>query len=252
MIRATLAALLSVSLLLACNLVPAATAPTPLSTTVRHVPQPGDTWEYAFRSTITKSATGEFTEWEGTRRNFITLVNDPMFGSVFALNVPTRRTVVAGVGVGETLAVNLQDRSVPLGDGQFRWIGREFQGVVSYIVAPQDGWITPMDPTVEIGDAISTGNIVFDDGSVISHSQVVTGIEAVTVPLGTFQAYTIEFTATASAPGFSVSTEVGMLWFVPAIGAEVKLELTRNIPLANGQAGTEVLTAEMISTTVPY
>ena len=247
---------LSLAILSGCNtgmeqVAQSESPPIAMSTNRVRLVQNGDTWLYNIRSRFTQNGTSDFSVWEGTRRNFVTAVNDPVHGDLLGFNFAVERTIVDGLGIGTTEVANLQERFVPISDTQMKWVARQIGNTVYYIVDPVDGFVSNPDVFTDVGDSWSTGTIEFDDGSVLTHSQVVVGREAVTVPLGRFEAFKIDFTATASSGGQS-TTEVGSWWFVPAIGAEVRLELTRNLTLSTGARGTEVLVAELVSTNVPF
>lgn len=226
----------------------------PLTTNVVRPRQVGDSYEYALSRRTVNSSTAVSWVSEGTIHSFTTELDDPVYGTVSAINGTTTETVVEGEGVGNVSVSDSQSRDVREPSGYHRWVasrGGASDNEVTYIITPDGGVPPDTDMTVDVGDSYSY-EAVFDEGSELAYSETVVATETVTVPAGTFEAYKVEFTSILSNNAF-VGRDVrsGAYWIVPALGT-IKRVTSRSATLTNGQPGTGTTTIELVDTNIPF
>ncbi len=225
-----------------------------LSTNTVRTVEIGDFYERAFTQTITSLASGEESVWEGTERRFYSETDDPEYGHVVAYNVSTTKTVIAGGGIGDTEVTYSQSRSVRLPDGRLQTFAVRLGGSENefvYVTSPDGGLPDNPDTSMNIGDTYSY-EMVLDNGTTISSSSVITAIEIVTVPAGTFEAFRKEWTDIENNANLGTLTTSGTSWHVPALAISVKSVRTSTTPLTNGDPGAENSTYELVRTSIPF
>lgn len=225
-----------------------------LTTNVVRPRQVGDFYETALFEQATSSLSTLSSTWKGTARCFISELDDPVYGTVLAINETTTKTIVEGEGIGTVWVLDYQQRRVRLPSGYSQWVAVRLAATgdaVSYITTPEGGKPPNPDMAVDVGDAYSY-EIVFDDGTELAYSGAVVSIETVTVPAGKFEAYVVEYTnVTSNSAVLGRDVVSGTDWFVPALGS-VKNVNSRSTTLSNGQPGTITATSELIDTNIPF
>ena len=93
--------------------------------------------------------------------------------------------------------------------------------VSRFVLAPDDGRALDVVSPLEIGTAVQTNFLEFNDGTVQEGTAVVAAIEEMSVPAGRFRAFRIEGSNTRTS-GDGVRTVTHTSWWVPQIGAAVR------------------------------
>lgn len=215
----------------------------------------GDFFEYTFTEEAVEAATGVRSLWAGTRRHAIGELNDPRFGHVLTENVSDDRAVVEGSGAGNSSLTTIQTRAIRLPDGRLQVVGLrlgESGNEIVYVVSPEGGIPPDPDTALDVGDSYSADTI-WSDGSTVSVTTVVSAIETVTVPAGTFQCFRVELNRAATDPNTQATTNsVASQWVSPALGVPVKIVTTTTTRLSTGGTGTLRNTAELGRTNIPF
>lgn len=228
---------------------PAAQLPPP-SGSIRIV-APGDFWSY--RSERAISVNGQRFQLDGTLNMRVEpqIVSDPSRNLV---------RVVSGSGdftnrtTGESISsvAQLYQSQDPTGG---MYLHGEVDDTVQpsvtrWIVVPESGRALQTASPLKIGATLETNFLEFDDGTTGTVGGVVVGVESVTVPAGTFATFRFEGSSTR-VTGSKTVTAVSTAWWVPVLGAAVKLDnLTTIRDETQGTFTSIQETAELVRTTV--
>ncbi len=212
-------------------------------------PMPGDFFDVSVSDRFTDSATGASSLWTGTYHEAVSTITDQIYGSVLLDSQTGMQQVTAGNGVGQSKPIIYQKIYRIDESGHRRWIGSIAGGKTDYIVQPDGGPAPVPDDYFRIGANYGDGGVVFKSGATESYSEQVVAVETVTVPLGTFRAFRVDFTQTvSSADGQSISF-AGSYWTVPAIGA-IKTTSAATFT-QDGRQQAESYTEQATATNVP-
>lgn len=226
-----------------------------LATNISRVLQEGDFYEWAYTYDQVDHVTGESATLEGTQRTFFGETEDPVYGPVVTVNRSRTETITGGPGVGQTFVSSAQWRYIRLPNGRLQFVAVRHEMTedeVLYITSPDGGLPPNPDHTVDVGDTHSYA-AEFEDGTHIAYNQVVLRVELAATPMGSFETYRIEWTASVTNNAvLGTDRTVGTDWYVPALGTDVRSTETRTANLSNGHAGSMSSTYELVDTNVPF
>jgi len=251
--RAKILVVVTLAGLIGCNAMDPAANPVPgptvipLSTNLVRTIQVGDWWFY--RKEIQTLRGGQTRTFEGTERRFVSEVDDPMFGTLVALN-----------GVSDLTATDGTDERI---QDVFQWLlqslpaGRLVQvgsfdsatGEISYVTSPPGGIPPDFDGVLESGKTNSS-TAEWDDGTVIVRNKLIVSTETVTVPAGAFESFRIETSITVCV-GSNCGRGTITTWSVPALDTGLK-NVWSFTEEDNGQTVQTTVTWELTDTNVPF
>jgi len=246
--RAKILVVVLFAVLVGCNAMDPAANPVPgptvipLSTNVVRTMQVGDWWLY--RKQIQTLRGGQTRTFEGTERQFVTEVDDPMFGTLVALNAASNLT--ATDGTDERIEDVFQWLFRRLPSGRLAQIGAfdSATGETSYVTSPPGGIPPAFDGVLESGKATAIPS-EWDDGTVFTRNRLIVGTETVTVPAGSFESFRIEEGSTLCV-GSDCARGTFTKWSVPAVG------MVEMVWLTSGQTDQATATWELTDTNVPF
>ena len=121
-----------------------------------------------------------------------------------------------------------------------------------FVTTPTVGKVLSVPSPLRLGPVTSAGLIEYTDGTTETGGTTAVAIEQVSVPAGSFIAVRMEGSATVTS-GMRTRTVANTSWFVPALGASVKVEST--VSLREGGAApilTLSISSELRETNIPH
>lgn len=189
-------------------------APIPLKTNTIRTQVQGDTWEYS---------------GSGTWNDGITTV-DISGTATFQILSNTKTSPINGNDcLDEYAVVNLSTPAGPMvvsvhtythqdGDGSIYVDGESSGSGDTWVTSSAAGYFLSLQSPVSVGQNHGS-SVSFDDGSSLTFSYSVTGIENVSTGIGTFESYRVEVNATIDYTNGDRVVESNSEWYVPGLGS---------------------------------
>jgi len=197
--------------------------------------QTGDTWQFLIRGDDTGTLTVT------VQPNLVTspITNDDCFefytsGSFSTIGVITNSTFYLQDGTGSEYAFGQWNPT----DG-YNWISSA-PGYVKFSTSP-----------MAIGQS-NGGTVTYQDGSIETFSNIVTGIEDVYTGMGKFEAYKMTNSGSINWGGGSTASYNETVWYIPGLSIAVKEDLSITYYQNGNPTGTVHLISTLESTNVVY
>ncbi|HET6370771.1 MAG TPA: hypothetical protein VFG95_06215, partial [Nitrospiria bacterium] len=179
----------------------------PGPTTPLRVFQNGDRWTYNVSGSVNLPGSGvifsgTMVRWIDTESSSKSIIHNEV-----TLN-----------GAGSTTQTGTDTFFNQDADGNVTFFGDENSVNGKIRNASPTGYLRLKSP-FQSGEKIDSGLINFDDGSTLSSSYQVIGVETITVPAGKFDAYKIDATEVHTNPTHTLTlTQAGSYWIDPQVG----------------------------------